>query len=227
MPANIECPCGHNVRLPDEFTNTRIKCPVCGELLSTATAQPDDVPRKERYQPSVEPSQATDDSSAASPEPTGTRTGNNKQRAATESSQPRTVSDLHAKGCVLLAGLPTPSFFTRCSVMLLPDRVRIESSGLLGARRLDFRVSEITSAEIRRCPGWYLLVPGFLLLPANGVGLVFLLAFLVVRHSFLILHCGSATVAIRFKADDTDATTLGDAILQAACNSQSRGSSSE
>jgi hypothetical protein len=212
MPANIECPCGHNVRLPDEFTNTRIKCPVCGELLSTATAQPDDVPRKERYQPSVEPSQATDDSSAASPEPTGTRTGNNKQRAATESSQPRTVSDLHAKGCVLLAGLPTPSFFTRCSVMLLPDRVRIESSGLLGARRLDFRVSEITSAEIRRCPGWYLLV---------------LLAFLVVRHSFLILHCGSATVAIRFKADDTDATTLGDAILQAACNSQSRGSSSE
>lgn len=105
---------------------------------------------------------------------------------------------------------------------LLPERVRIKSSGLLGTRRLDLRLPEITSAETRRCPPWYLLLPGFLLLSANGIGLIFLFAFFLVRHSYLILKCGTATVAIRFKGDDTDACAIGDAILQAAHSSTSR-----
>ena len=41
MPANIVCPCGHTVKVPDEQVKTRIKCPVCGELLSTHSALPE------------------------------------------------------------------------------------------------------------------------------------------------------------------------------------------
>ncbi|MDA1159988.1 MAG: hypothetical protein O2983_10285 [Planctomycetota bacterium] len=97
---------------------------------------------------------------------------------------------------------------------LLLEQVRVQTIGPSGSRRLDLRLSEVTSVEIRRCPGWYLLLLVVLLLPANGVGLVFLIPFLFVRHSYLILKCGTATVAIRFKGDDTGAGAIGDAILK-------------
>lgn len=217
MPANIECPCGHTVRVPDELVKTRVKCPVCGELLSAADARPDEDPREERTQAPVEHlKQTTTDSSGTSPQSTESEPVYEKQSTPTASHQSRTVANFHATGGFLFAGLPTPSFLTESSVTLLTERVRIESSGFLGTRRVDLRLSEMTSAETRRCPAWYLLVPGFLLLAANGLGLIFLILFLFVRHSYLILRCGNATVAVRFNGDDADACTIGDAILQAA-----------
>ena len=113
-----------------------------------------------------------------------------------------------------------PAGFTQSSLILLPERVRLKSSGLLSTRRADLRLSKITSAETRRCPAWYLLLIGILLLPANGAGLVFLIAFLFVRHSFLILRCDTAAIAIRFKGDDSDACAVSDAIQQAASNTE-------
>ena len=116
----------------------------------------------------------------------------------------------------MTAGLPIPSFFTKTSVTLLPERVHIKAAGLFSSRRLDLRLSEVTSVETRQCPDWSLFLLGVLLLPANGAGLILLIAFLFIRHSYLILKCGTATAAIRFNDDDIDACAIGDAILQAA-----------
>jgi hypothetical protein len=219
MPANIECPCGHTVQVPDEMVNTRIKCPVCGELLSAESAQPGDQQSSDPIPSQVEPSRSTADPQATSKsarrEPSGPKTTTSGKTQSTSTAASRTVSSFHANGGFLFAGLPTPSFFTDSSVNLLPERVRIKTTGPFGSRRLDLRLSEVTSAETRRCPAWYLLVPGLLTL-AQGIGLIFLIAFLFVRNSYLILRCGTATVAIRFKGDDSDACAIGDAILKAA-----------
>jgi Na+-transporting methylmalonyl-CoA/oxaloacetate decarboxylase gamma subunit len=215
MPANIECPCGHTVRVPDDLVNTRIKCPVCGELLSVAAAQSDHEPRQEPHQPPVPPSKVTEDSTAASTQSTSSEANAADSPDPTSSGLSRPTSNLHGKGAFTFAGLPTPAFFTKASVALLPERVRIKSSGPFGARHLDLRLSEVTSVETRR-PGWFLLLPGILLLPANGVGVVFLILFMLLRHSYLIVRCGNTSVAIRFSGDDTDARAAGDDILQAA-----------
>ena len=216
MPANIECPCGHTVRVPDGMLKTRIKCPVCGELLSAAAAQResaflDDVFLDDVEQPA---SSATGTLSAAEND------SSIDDKKPTDQSQPqmtgRRSSNFNGMGAFFFLGLPMPAFCTESSLTLLPERVRLKSSGPLSTRRADLRLSEITSAETRRCPAWYLLLVGILLLPANGTGLILLIAFLFVRHSFLILKCGNATAAVRFKGDDTDACALGDAVLQAA-----------
>lgn len=216
MPANIECPCGHTVRVPDDLTNTRIKCPVCGELLSAVAAQPDDATSEETRQPSAEALNFEPDSATASSQPTESETDTSDYPDATSTGRSRLASNFHGKGAFLFAGLPMPSLVTEAKVALLPERVRIKSSGLSGSRHLDLRLSEVTSVETRRCPGWYFLLLAILFLPANGVGLIFLLPFLFVRHSYLIVRCGNTSVAIRFSGDDTDARSVGDAILQAA-----------
>ena len=214
MPLNIDCPCGHTVRIPDEMATGRVKCPVCGELLSV-----------ERVSPGSESASSAVGSTPNSHSDTASE--QSEQRSynkrdddgvSTGPAATRNTSILHATGGFLFAGLPTPSFFTESTLTLLPERVRLKSSGLLTTRRVDLRLSEITSAETRQSPAWYLLLPGILLL-AQGVGLIFLVAFLFVRHSFLILRCGPATVAVRFKGDDTDACAISDAILQAATKS--------
>lgn len=215
MPANIECPCGHTVRVPDELTNTRIKCPVCGELLSAVAAQPDDATSEETRQPSAEASTVAADSPAASLQPTESETDTSDYPDVTSTGRSRMASSFHGKGAFTFAGFPTPAYFNKASVTLLPERVRIKSSGLFGSRHLDLRLSEVTSVETRRS-GWFLLLPGILLLPANGVGLIFLFLFLLLRHSYLIVRCGNASVAVRFSGDDTDARSVGNAILQAA-----------
>jgi len=219
MPANIECPCGHTVQVPDEMLKTRIKCPVCGELLAAQSARPEFEQSSDADSASTEPSRNPVNSPATSTstkrEPSEPKTKTSEQTPSTTNAGSRKVSSFHAKGGFLFAGLPTPSFFVDSSVKLLPERVRIKTTGPFGSRRVDLRLSEVTSAETRRCPAWYLLVPGIVTL-AQGVGLIFLIAFLFVRNSYLILKCGTATVAIRFKGDDTDACAIGDAILHAA-----------
>lgn len=216
MPANIECPCGHTVRVPDELTNTRIKCPVCGELLSATDARPDDAPTEEFRQPSAKASTITADSTTVSPQPTESESDTSDYPDVTSTGRSRMASSFDGKGAFLFAGLPMPSLVTESTVGLLPERVRIKSKGLFGNRHLDLRLSEVTSIETRRCPGWYFLLLAILFLPANGVGLIILLPFLFVRHSYLIVRCGNSSVAIRFSGDDTDARSVGDAIIQAA-----------
>ena len=220
MPANIVCPCGHTVKIPDEQVKTRIRCPVCGELLSTNSALPENESAGTSVLPLGRPSRTPATSAPApksadekSSEPKAT-TMDSDLPATRETSRP--ASSFHAKGGFLFAGLPTPSFCAKSSVSLLLEQVLIQTTGPFGSRLLDLRLSEVASVEIRRCPGWYLLFLVVLLLPANGVGLVFLIPFLLIRHSYLILKCGTATVAIRFKGDDTEACAIGDAILQAA-----------
>ncbi|MGZ0165008.1 MAG: hypothetical protein ACKVII_13885 [Planctomycetales bacterium] len=218
MPANIECPCGHTVQVPDEMLKTRIKCPVCGELLAAESARPEVQQSSDAVLLPDEPLRGSDSSPAAPRsarrETSGAKAKTSKPERTTPTAASGKVSSFHAKGGFLFAGLPVPSFFTDTSVTLLPERVRIKTTGPFGSRRVDLRLSEVTSAETRRCPAWYLLVPGLLTL-AQGIGLIFLIAFLFVRNSYLILRCGTATVAIRFKGDDTDASEIGDAILQA------------
>jgi hypothetical protein len=216
MPANIECPCGHTVRVPDELTNTRIKCPVCGELLSAVAVQPDDSVWEATEQSPVDASKEPPDATTDSPQPTKSEADASDYPDLTSAGRSRTASNFHGKGAFLFAGLPMPSLITESRVALLPERVRIKSKGLFGNRHLDLRLSEVTSVETRRCPGWYLLLLAILFLPANGVGLIFLLSFLFIRHSYLIIRCGNASVAIRFSGDDTDAISVGDAILSAA-----------
>lgn len=220
MPANIECPCGHTVQVPDEMVKTRIKCPVCGELLAAESAQAEFEQSNDADSASVDPSRnpahAPATPKSASRETSEPKTTASTQARSTANATPRTVSSFHANGGFLFAGLPVPSFFTDTSVTLLPERVRIKAAGLFGSRRVDLRLSEVTSVETRRCADWYLLPLGFLLLPANGLGLILLILFLFVRNSYLIVKCGTATVAVRFKGDDTDACAIGDAILEAA-----------
>jgi len=219
MPANIECPCGHTVQVPDEMLKTRIKCPVCGELLAAESARPEVEQSSDAVPSPVEPLRGSDTSPAAPRsarrETSGAKAKTSEPERTTPTAASGKVSTFHGKGGFLFAGLPTPSFFTDSSVNLLPERVRIKTAGPFGSRRIDLRLSEFTSVETRHCPAWYLLVPGLLLL-AQGVGLIFLILFLIVRNSYLILKCGTATIAIRFKGDDTDACAIGDAILQAA-----------
>ena len=220
MPANIECPCGHTVRVPDELVKTRIKCPVCGELLSAKDSRPEAEPSSAVDSSPTDPSQDSD-AVWETTKSAARESSDRKATASTQTQQPSkadsdSVSAFHAMGGFLFAGLPIASFFTKASVTLLPQRVGIKTAGLFCTRRLDLRLSEVTSAETRRSPDWFLFLLGILLLPANGAGLILLIVFLFTRHSFLILRCGTATVAIRFNGDDTDACAIGDAILQAA-----------
>ncbi|MFT5324211.1 MAG: hypothetical protein ACI8P0_002072 [Planctomycetaceae bacterium] len=220
MPANIECPCGHIVRVPDEMVNTRIKCPVCGELLAAESARPEveqsNDADPEPAEPSRNPANSPATSRSTKREPSEPKTKTSEQTPSTTNAVSRKVSSFHAKGGFLFAGLPIPSFFVDSSVNVLPERVRIKAAGLFGSRRVDLRLSEVTSVETRRCLGWYLLPLGVLFLPANGSGLILILLFPFVRHSYLIVKCGTATVAVRFKGNDSDACAIGDAILQAA-----------
>lgn len=208
MPSNIECPCGHTVRVPDDMLNTRVKCPVCGELLSStsATYSVDPVDESE-----TSGSIADDGADSAQYETPF-------EQEKPETPQPSAGQGpfrLNGAGAFLFLGLPMPAGFTDSSLILLPERVRLKSSGLLTNRRADLRLSEISSVETRRCPAWYLLLLG-LLTVAQGIGLIFLIAFVFVRHSYLILKCSQMTIAIRFSGDDSDACAVGDAILQAA-----------
>lgn len=223
MPADIECPCGHTVRVPDELVKTRIKCPVCGELLSAESALSAVKPSAAPRSPPLDPSQDSD--TAGETTKSATRESSEPKATASAQTQPSSkddsdgVSTFHALGGFLFAGLPIASFFTKASVTLLPQRVGIKTAGLFSSRRLDLKLSEVTSVETRRSPDWFLLLLGILLLPANGAGLILLIVFLFTRHSFLILRCGTATVAIRFNGDDTDACAIGNAILLAASSS--------
>jgi hypothetical protein len=220
MPSNIECPCGHTVQVPDEMLKTRIKCPVCGELLAAESARPEVQQSSDAVLLPDEPLRGSDSSPAeprsARRETSGVKAKTSEPKRTTPTAASGKVSSFHAKGGFLFAGLPTPSFFTDSSVNLLPERVRIKAAGLFGSRRVDLRLSEVTSVETRRCLGWYLLPLGVLFLPANGSGLILILLFPFVRHSYLIVKCGTATVAVRFKGDDTDACAIGNAILNAA-----------
>jgi hypothetical protein len=211
MPVNIECPCGHSVRIPDEMANTRVKCPVCGELLTPPREQAAADPFESPGRSVVESSKPV----SAPPTP-GSDPIDQPLPVQPQAIQMRKVTHLEGSSAFLLAGLPIPSFFSRSALTLLPERVRLKSSGLFTTRRVDLRLSAITSGENRRCPGWYLLVPGILLLPTNGVGVVFLIAFLFVRHSFVILRSDTTSVAVRIKGDDSDACAVLDAVLQAA-----------
>lgn len=205
MPSNIECPCGHTVRVPDDMLNTRVKCPVCGELLSSASATYSvDAPE------APEPNADNGADSAQNETPL-----EHEKLDASPSSAGRGPSRLNGSGAFLFLGLPMPAGSTESSLILLPERVRLKSSGLLTTRRADLRLSEISSVETRRCPAWYLLLLGLLTL-AQGIGLVFLIAFVFVRHSYLILKGSHMTVAIRFRGNDSDACAVADAILQAA-----------
>ena len=42
-----------------------------------------------------------------------------------------------AAAAAALAGIATPAYFNKASVTLLPERVRIKSSGLFGSRHID------------------------------------------------------------------------------------------
>ncbi|NQV23077.1 MAG: hypothetical protein HQ518_01810 [Rhodopirellula sp.] len=207
--------------------DTRVKCPVCGELLSAETAQPALEPADAAATAPREPTSSTPRATAgdAAGVPKAAASPDETRASSKPAQRPPTMansSHLHAKGGFLFVGLPMPSFFAESSVTLLPERVRLKLSGPFSTRRLDLRLSAITSAETRRTPAWYLLPIGTLLLPANGVGLIFLAAFLFVRHSFLILRAGSATFALRIDRDDTAACAVADAILQAAQSSTPR-----
>jgi hypothetical protein len=113
MPANVECPCGHTVRVHDELLNTRVKCPVCGELLSTAAARPDDDPAQKFEHTPVESSQGVSGSTDTSAQSTEAESGEANYPDLTSSGKARSVSSLHAKGGFLFAGLPTPCFSCR------------------------------------------------------------------------------------------------------------------
>ena len=211
MPVNIECPCGHSVRIPDEMANSRVKCPVCGELLTP--------PREQAAEASFDsPGRGVVESSrpVSTPQAPGSDSIDQPLPVQPPAVQIRKVTHLEGSGAFLLAGLPIPSFYSSSALTLLPERIRLKSSGLFTTRRADISLSAITSGESRRCPGWYLLVPGILLLPANGIGLVFLIALLFVRHSFVILRSDTASVVVRIKGDDSDACAVLDAVLQAA-----------
>lgn len=238
MSVTIECPCGHTVRLPDGMDRGRVKCTVCGELLAVSDAK-DDTPNEEVLNPTagdqhvVAPEDAFQTEAPPPAPPSGrsksegprtpqperhseqARQANQERQLKQHSSK---VTHFHGHAGFRFVGLPIPSFFSQSSLTLLSDRARLKSSGFFCTRRVDLLLSGITSGEIRRCPAWYLLVPGILLLAADGLGLIFLIAFLFVRHSFLILNCGATSVVVRFKADDTDACAVADAILQAAIN---------
>lgn len=113
MSSNIECPCGHTVRVPDELVNTRVKCTVCGELLSTAAARPVEESPWEAEQVPVESPNPNENSSATSPPSTESESVYEKQKPSTASSRPWNASNFHAKGGFLFAGLPTPSLLYR------------------------------------------------------------------------------------------------------------------
>jgi hypothetical protein len=237
MSVTIECPCGHAVRVPDGMDHGRIKCTVCGELLSASDAQ-QDTPDS----PAAEVAEVADQDEAAHteaspPAPITDRTRPNvpapvksRRRAPTEAApEPRphisNVTQFQGLTGFRFAGLLWPSFFGEASLTLLPGRVRLKSKRLFDNRRADLLLSGITAGETRRVFSLSLFILGVLLLSANGVGLILLLAFVFVRHSFVVLTCGTTSAVVRFKGDDSDACAIVDAILQTASDEEERRTS--
>ena len=244
MSVTIECPCGHTVRLPDGMDQGRVKCTVCGELLAASDATPDP-PEDDMFEDNSDHQDALDHNAeteeavaldAAVQKETRSPASPSGRAKSAKPPKPKPVpkpvpkphrtnmNHFEGRGGFHFAGLLTPSCFTRSSLTLLPERVRLKSTGFFITRRVDLRLCEIASGETRRSLAWYLLLPGILTL-AQGVGVIFLFAFLFVRHSYIVLRCGGTNFTVRFTGgDDSDACAIVDAILQAASNDRQRSS---
>lgn len=207
MTVRIECPCGHSVQVPEALRNTRVKCPVCGELLSIEGIARESTASTAAESPVF--SSDSDADSASEPTEMPQKPGSGESTAGENF-----ISRLNGSGAFFFLGLPAPAWFTESSMTLTPQRVRLKSSGLLTRRRVDLSLADISSVETRHSPAWLLLLLAILTL-AQGIGVIFLIAFLLVRHSYFIVRCSSTSVAIRLKGDDTAASTFGDTILKA------------
>ena len=207
MSPDIECPCSRTVRFHDDLRNTRIKCSNCRALLPAVADRPDGGPSEETERPNSQRFNSWSglDSSLSA--------GDNRRIGGVSRSSPiiqRTVSrsfQPSREGSIYSRGLPNASLLSqsKCHSRAGSDPHQIDSA----FRNSAYRPSTFCSNVGETCrPGWFNLQPGIVLLSENGIGLLFLFLFMVLRHSYPIVQCGNFSVAIGFSGDDSDARSV-------------------
>lgn len=197
MPIEVQCPCGKILNAPDEYAGRRIKCQVCGELLTVPQeAGPDEV-----VEVASTAAAQTDESFGGS-----AHTVSRGQREMTVSGRP----------AITRYGITFPALFGSTRISLESDRVVEETRGPLSRRHAELRLSYVDSVEISTVRFPLLFVLGLATLAAQGLGLVFLAIWVFVRTRCLTVRTASGIVAVRMKASDDRYYEFKDAVMSAA-----------
>jgi len=209
MPIEVQCPCGKTLNVGDDLAGRRVKCPVCGEILSV----PDnrdvaDSGHEEEYD-------AVDD---APPVPRRTR-----ERSRQHSGRVPSVSGKPATG---LLGLVVPGTFGSTTLSLEDSRVIEETRKPLIRRHTELRLARVESVAISTSRDPRLFVLGLATVPAYGIGIVVLLVWIIRRFRWLSICSDSTSLVVRIQGPDDPYEDFMDAVLDASDAADS-GRSSE
>jgi len=89
--------------------------------------------------------------------------------------------------------------FGKTTIELHKDRVVELTKGPIYSRDCHVSVAEIDSAEVVTCGNQLYLILGIATLALFGLGVIFLLLFLFVKHKFLVIHSSSNALALSIK----------------------------
>ena len=119
-------------------------------------------------------------------------------------SDPDALAEISGKRAhVALGGALLTGYFGRTTFSLLSDRLVVVSTAILQESRIEISVDSITACRLCARGSWLLLGMGLLLLPVFGIGLLFLLWYLLSRIRFLVVSSEGNTCALRFKGEDS------------------------
>jgi len=109
-----------------------------------------------------------------------------------------------------------PSMFGWTVLSLFRDQVVEQTKRIVGGRDSELLLSEVDSAEIvfKGNPLWIGL--GFLTIALYGLGILFFILYVCLKHKFLIIHSKSNLHVVSIKGDDDQYRNFLAAVLQAA-----------
>ncbi len=183
------------LRLRDDLAGMRVKCPECGDAV--------DVP------------EVGEESN-----PFATETGVTPTAVAT-------TKPVHSKRRiegVMISGNPVngyngffyPTMFGTAELTLGKTRLVEETKKLFSSRYAEFRLREIESAEILTHRNSAYLMLGILTLGLFGFGLLFFIAYFLVKCKLLMIYTHSRVSVIGIKGDDSAYYEFIDQVLTAA-----------
>lgn len=194
MPLQIPCPCGKTLKVPENLAGKKVKCPACAEILEVPASPP-----PPQWDPDV-----VFDEIASSPKPP-------KPANAASPSITTPVPEVPSEEAFVTSDVTSvsggtvvaiwnngfvPSPFATGTLSLTPERVIETSQRLIGRRRVELLLPRVESAALVSHGHAGLLLAGFLLLWLYGFGLIFLLAYMLWRPTYLVIRGSNTTLAI-------------------------------
>ena len=203
MPIEVQCPCGKSLNAPDDYAGKRIKCPVCGELLT--------VPADESPEEVVEVPAAQVLEKEGGPSSLGA--------VLRDGSRTASIS-VTGRPAVARLGMLFPAVVGTTRLWLESDRIVEETRGPLSRRHTEVRIADVESVQITTSRFPLLFLIGVLTLALQGFGLLVLILWLLVRVRCLAVRSSGTAVVIRMKGPDDAYSAFKEAVMASACSNR-------